>query len=399
MSLSTEYLSASFRGVGFLVPRESKAAGKKTVSHEYPNAKKRFVEELGEQAATYSINAIIVGANSIQNRINLERALTKSGRGLLIHPSLGQLMVVATTFSSDSSDGEVGQFSFSITFEESEENISLTPTVTGNQLVSSLAGSAKLSLDAAFKSVFSNNGFSDLIIDNAEQLTDVSELLGGSFDGVSGLVSENLSVFKSSLTSFANNALVTARNGTSIADGLRGIYDKLDEISPQIGEFYEGFKDLTGYNLDRVAKPLTTAKRILEELNLSSIDDHTRLNGLVSAYEAATYKEYETDQELLAVKTELDESYDSLVERAKEDSIAYNIDFRDDINALRNKARESFELKAVNAWRVVDIDAGESSLSNISYRYYESLDQVDTILKLNPNINAAESDGAIIGLS
>ena len=39
--------TASFKGFEFLFLTETTSSGKKTISHEYPNTDKRFVEEVG----------------------------------------------------------------------------------------------------------------------------------------------------------------------------------------------------------------------------------------------------------------------------------------------------------------------------------------------------------------
>jgi prophage DNA circulation protein len=60
--------------------------------HEYPQRDLPFFEDLGQQAKTHDITAFIIGADCLEQRDKLLKAL-EAGSGELVHPWLGRLQV------------------------------------------------------------------------------------------------------------------------------------------------------------------------------------------------------------------------------------------------------------------------------------------------------------------
>jgi len=399
MSVYNNLLPASFNNVNFLVPDESKSSGKKTIKHDYPNSNRRFVEELGVAVPEYSITAIVSGIDAVQKRIRLETELSKSGRGLLIHPVLGQLFVVATDYQSSSSDTKIGEFVFNISFSESVDNISLTPSVSSVQLISSLIESAKSSLDSQFVSLFSNTTFPDTISKTSDQLTGILSEVGSFTSGVSDLNTVASNALSLNVSKTLNSVATIARQGGTIASQLRSNYELAENISDDIPSFFNSWLGLTGFGLSRKKKPLITQKRIVEENNLGLVEEHTQINALLGIYESAAYKQYETDIELSITRNELEDQYNSIIDNAQEGGIAFSSEFRELISNIRVRVREVLEEKEQNVWRVVDIDAGQSSMAITAYRYYNSLENLETIIDLNKNVNVSIHDEIVKGVS
>lgn len=399
MSVFRELLPASYRGVRFLVPSESKEGGKKTVSHEYPGSNRRFVEELGTIPGKHSIVAIIHGNDAIQQRRNLEEALIQPGRGLLIHPILGQIMVVATNYTSRSSDTDLGKFTFDISFSESEENLTLSPGISSNQLISSLRSQGNGFLDLAFVAQYESTTFPDILQASSTHSTDlVNEVLALS-RSITAVNETNLSSLSRTVNSVLNILPVSVRTGSVLSGNFRNIYNIFDSVSTDISEYFNLYNTLTLFGNDRTAKPQITAKRITEEINLAAIEDHARLNGLMGMYEGAVYTNYATDIDLLADQATLEEKYNTFIQEAPDDSLAYNPDVRRIINEMRVRSRDVFEERLQNIWRVVDIDPNEASIALTSYRYYGSFDQLNALINLNPKVNVSVFNETLRGLT
>lgn len=399
MTVFSQLLPASFKNVPFLVPDETTVSGKKTVNHEYPNSNQRFVEELGISTPIYEITAIVNGNSAIQRRITLENTLREEGRGLLIHPVYGQVQVTATSFTSKSSDTSVGEFVFSITFMETQANISLNAGATSVQLVSRIADEARAALDASFLGRYINTNNPQSLQNIAGQFQNVINQVSVLGDVLPNPSSINLSDLNSVLSTAENIANTVVRDGGSFIGQIRGIYNSYESVSRVIGNYYEGYINLTRSNIDRVPRPQTTAIRIEEENNLSALDDQTRVNALISSYEAAAYIEYETDEELNENRQALESAYAELTETENENSLIFNPDVVQTINNLRVATRQVLEAQLQNTWRVVDIEPGESSMALTAYRYYGNIDNVDALAELNPSINRSISRSGIRGLS
>lgn len=92
MNWRDRLLPASFRGVGFWIDQAKTPVGRKGQLHEYPQRDLPYFEDLGQQAKIHDITAFIVGADCLEQRDKLLKAL-ETGSGELVHPWLGRLQV------------------------------------------------------------------------------------------------------------------------------------------------------------------------------------------------------------------------------------------------------------------------------------------------------------------
>ncbi|MFJ3010361.1 MULTISPECIES: DNA circularization protein [Pseudomonas] len=92
MNWRDRLLPASFRGVGFWIDQVKTPVGRKGQLHEYPQRDLPYFEDLGQQARTHDLTAFIIGADCLEQRDKLLKAL-ELGSGELVHPWLGRLQV------------------------------------------------------------------------------------------------------------------------------------------------------------------------------------------------------------------------------------------------------------------------------------------------------------------
>lgn len=84
---------ASFRGVPFEVNAMEGGGGRRLVVSEFPGREIPYVEDLGRQAQRHNIRAFVIGDDYIGQRDDLLQALQDNATaGLLVHPTMGQIM-------------------------------------------------------------------------------------------------------------------------------------------------------------------------------------------------------------------------------------------------------------------------------------------------------------------
>lgn len=98
MSWRDRLLAASFRGIPFKVASHDHGVGRRNIVHQFPGADKPFIEDLGPDADTFTIEGYIVqnignGFDYFAERDALIDALRKEGPGTLVHPFLGEKRV------------------------------------------------------------------------------------------------------------------------------------------------------------------------------------------------------------------------------------------------------------------------------------------------------------------
>lgn len=435
MSVIENLQVAKYRGVSFLVSSETKTGGKKFVSHEYPNSSKRFTEELGTLEPKFTIMAIVHGDQAIQSRGLLETKLNEEGIGTLVHPVYGTFNnVKCTNYSVSSSQTNIGEFRFSINFEISEENVTAEPKNQTSSSLSAMSGDVRSDLDDSLGNNYDDPGDALGFSSASTALNNVFTKVFDKVSGISGLDSEglaNLTRTVSGLKARVGQIILTA---TDVKSSLIEFWDAVIGVADIPEMLISAWDELINFETDdpdpRAAQkaaqspifvktqeqqPIdtTTVSRFERETNRSIINEHTRLTVLVNYYEAAAYKDYQTESDLDDVRAILAEKFISLMDKndsvntlVKEgvavnevNSITETSAVINSMNDLRVNATKIFEQKEQTLWRVVEIDPKRSSMLLTSYMYYGDIDLIDIITELNPDINSANFDKEIQAVS
>lgn len=115
-------LTASFRGVTFFVEASDISAGRRVVTHQYPQRDEPFTEDLGRAARVFSLSAFVLGDDCIEQAQALRDAIEQPGPGTLVHPEFGELQVIAQPGGSMSFDQARRRVRFSLSFVEAGLN-------------------------------------------------------------------------------------------------------------------------------------------------------------------------------------------------------------------------------------------------------------------------------------
>ena len=115
-------LTASFKGVTFFVQSSSISAGRRVVTHQYPQRDEPFTEDLGRAARVYSVSAFVVGEDCIEQAQALRDVVEEPGPGTLVHPEFGELQVIAQPGGSMAFDQSRLTVRFELSFIEAGLN-------------------------------------------------------------------------------------------------------------------------------------------------------------------------------------------------------------------------------------------------------------------------------------
>lgn len=128
MAWRDEIRPASFRGVPFEVDTSQGAFGRRTVTHQYPQRDKPFLEDLGRSAREFEFQGFVTEPNYLQKKNDLIKAVEGfSGPGELIHPYFGTLSVIVTGFSVNETWREGGKATFTFKCTESGQRVFPSP--------------------------------------------------------------------------------------------------------------------------------------------------------------------------------------------------------------------------------------------------------------------------------
>ena len=150
MNWRDRLLPASFRGVGFWIDQAKTPVGRKGQLHEYPQRDLPFFEDLGQQARTHDLTAFIVGADCLEQRDKLLKAL-EAGSGELVHPWLGRVQVKVGECDMTHTRQDGGLVTFALKFYPDQPLPFPTATVSTQKVLLSKADTLLGSAVARFE--------------------------------------------------------------------------------------------------------------------------------------------------------------------------------------------------------------------------------------------------------
>jgi prophage DNA circulation protein len=112
-----DLIPSSFRGVRFLVPRDSASEGRNSIRHLFPDSSQAYVEDNGLIPPEFTLTAILHGNNLLAQFAALRNALNTPGPGTLYHPWYGpQFCAVKGPWKVTREDSDSGVLTLEICF-------------------------------------------------------------------------------------------------------------------------------------------------------------------------------------------------------------------------------------------------------------------------------------------
>jgi len=394
---------ASFKGFKFLFLNESATAGKKTISHEYPNSDIRFTEELGKIPHKFSMVVIIHG--TIDKRIEFEDILSSEGFGQLIHPFYGVIdNVMSTTYTISSSQKEVGVFNFNINFEVSSTDFIHVVETINEQSISENSSDVCDEIYDDFSGSYVEpetvSGFQAAV----ESVTNTLEAIQTNIKNVINPIQEAAAEFNKIVNNVIGEVNDIIQSGKALKDTFSSVYISILNIVDLPNKLERFWNDLLSYGkvLDiplstsiTASSKRNTVARIEIANNVSIIQEQVRLVALASIFESVAFKDMKTADEIIEAKEFLDIQYNTIINNSIDDSeegsilLINNTILRNKFATLRNNTIEVLNDKLVNAWKIENINPGLNSFSLLSYKYYNNIDNVDTLINLNEDLNSS----------
>jgi prophage DNA circulation protein len=365
----------SYKGVPFLLARGTVSGGNKNALHSYVNSNRQTVENLGTKPRSYPLNIIIPSTNYRQRRDALLAALEDPAPGPLIHPLYGRIEnVVAQPYTLNEDLTSLGDGKLSVTFEI--DNGPGIPEQAG-LTVAQVAKAQKLAADAVQNNIANN--FS------------VTPGFLGSFESAQASVQAAALAFKESQApldavdelldaaqSLEDDATALILAPANLASRLRSQFDTaaslLDDpvaaLAYYRGKFYFGEEE----------SPQTpkTAAQIEAVRNKGILDGAVRTLSLTNSYVAASRRSYGTLAEVQAQESELEDQYDAVADLPGTD-----VDTRERLSDLRQKAQEFLDAAKLTARRIIDVHTHPTTARLLAFSYYGDDTQGEDVANLN----------------
>jgi len=390
MTILDELQEASFKGARFLIRSGSTAGGRKTVTHEYPNTDRRYVEDLGALQQTFSITGITHGKGSdyFVQRDNLINALNEGGSGELVHPFLGTFTVTSKPFTLSEDTTELGVANFSMTFERSDASIFPAQATSNKSLINRLSGNVTSSIQNDIGNIFNvSRQFASNFTDGVSILNEVVQAFQLGSD-IIFKVTDQISPFNSTVDTFERNINQNITDPVNLGSDLTNIFNEYALLGTTPENQFTLDRNLFDFGATREPILPTTVQRVQRIENRDIIDSAMRTNALALAYNITTDLTLDNVNQIDETAAILDDQYNFIIDDNNLSNDTVNI-----LKDLRVEVRKFLDNERVTAFRIADVDTQEISTTLLAYQYYGNLDNVDQLIELNNTINTSFVSG------
>lgn len=148
---------ASFKGVPFEIRGETRATGRRVVSHEYPNREYWDNEDLGRAAQTIQVTGYVQGDSADTHAQLLMQRCSEPGPGMLILPARRPLQARILTCYSSFIPDELGRIPFEMEFVVEAKGVGgIFSSVRLGGLVTSAVADGNTAISALFNLNFNS---------------------------------------------------------------------------------------------------------------------------------------------------------------------------------------------------------------------------------------------------
>jgi prophage DNA circulation protein len=320
MTWREKYQSGKFRDAEFVTTDSGFSGGRRLAVHEYPKRDLPFAEDMGRKARQFTLTLFVIGDDYMDKRDRLYRALEDEGSGTLIHPYFGTLTVAVDSFRVSESTREGGKAGFDVTFIESGENTFPTVASDTSATVKTKSDSAITVLKDVFNNNFNVTQQPEFISTEATSiLSDISDQLMSKITRFPTLPSMTTD-FIGDAGQLSNNASTLILKPASLATSITGLFNNVQSLySNPLNSLnvYRRFFDY-GDTLPNVpASTLIRSKQIKNEQALTNLVEQT---ALIESARSASDIEFDSYDDAVLVRDELDEKLDAQMLVANDDT-------------------------------------------------------------------------------
>lgn len=394
---------ASFRGIPFLVNDTNTTGGSKQVVHEYPNDKRRFVENLGPLKKNFNLTGVIAGSEYLVNRNALQSALEDGSIGILVHPFYGIQSVSPLNYTVRETTTRLGEAVFDINFAVSDPAIN--PTDSGNSISKIIAEAEAIEdkLQSAFALAFKFSSF----YKNSYKLvkTKLSALIP-SFDGFKQSFGRSAVTDTEKLTTkqnvFSANLSENISKPAVLISSISDLFTAAHNVSDDAILTGQAFQSLFSFGFNDAEIKIINADSAQRKKNNLVINYTINIYALMYAYLNYSQADFEDDVQLNMISAQLEAQYrkiilgDVVLAQPVETLSVIDSDTLTSLKAMRNLFREQLESDSATVAKIDNVTISTpTSASLISYQYYGETSEARNIIDLNDIADASFVSGNI----
>jgi prophage DNA circulation protein len=400
MSVFEELRPASFRGIPFAVRNSNITRGGKSVTHEYPNDDRRYVEPLGILKPTINLTAVISGDDYINHRDLLLEALDNANTGILVHPWYGNLRVAPKPYTVDESDTSIGECIINMIFEVADPPVNPRQTQSQLSFISSLSEQLDTNLISRIGEVFSvakefTRNFTAAKLKIGNLITEFNV-----FSNYFG-TSNNTNNLNSEQNTFTDNIVSAINAPATLGTNISNLFDAANNVNSDPTAIFSGMQKIFSFGNDDVPIDFVTRETSERITNNGIINASVQTYSLIYAYQNAVQMTFDNETQLDQTRNLLELQYGNIYSGVLSEALGltyYDVlgdDIIDLLESLRNACRLAFDQISVNTDKIAQITVNSTPATILSYQYYGNTDNADSLISLNNITDVSFISGTI----
>lgn len=379
MALLQELFTANYNGIPFTVDVSVMRQGRKTATYEYPDVKYRFVQDLGENLRTFSLQGIVSGDDYIARREALIIALNIGGKGILTHPFYGIVTVVVKDYSITEDMTKLGECVFDMVFEESNDGIFPISNISNISAINEAVNDSIALLSGAIETGITTR-FKQNITPAANKNINLSTNLTTNLSTVNDYDQNNLNSFNASNKTFTTNIYYLVEDPASLGDSLTSLLNSYNDLAlTPLNQYLLNASNYYFGSDDVYPLYIQTLKLAEQKKNDAILNSVINAQLLLNLYSSATLITYQDTSQIQQINSDLEEKYIYLL-----NTTVLSRDIMLSIEKIRNQVNQFFNTLAVNISKVITVAINTpTNLSVLLYDFYENFDNENEILALN----------------
>lgn len=367
--------------------------GKKTVTHEYPNSDRRFVEDMGKAERKFVVNAYLPSTRYIQNRNALIELLEKKSDVVLQFPIDGQVRVAVKDARLTENHTELGIGNLTLILEKTSENIFPKEEPEKNEsLIAKATENIMLSIQNIFSDVYSISEGALSYLAAKTKINNALDVFDEVTTGISTLAEETNDV-TAQILNFRQNINTIITSPQELASSVTGLFNALYGIARNPFAQVDLLAGFFNFGSDDTEIIVTTPQRQQRKDNNDLINNLILTDSLTLTNEAVLFLEFTNTTEIDNIRATINTQNDAVIDR---ESLSEEV--RDDLINQNKEVNKYLDQQELITPRVKDIVIKSQPLLTLAYAYDGNIDRYETLITLNenPDINFVEGSVKVL---
>lgn len=383
----------SFRAAEFHVTDSEARGGRNIAVHPFPQERAAKIQNLSPIVKRFNVTCFVVGPDYLTLKEALQDALDAPDSATLQHPFHGRLKVsVDGEYTVNETNAEGGKATFTIPFIRDADEPSLNAKPDTASAVRAQGDATKSAGATAFANQFKVAGQPSFVAQAAAEAVNAALSKIQEVAEVFGTASDVIATIDAQATAIQNAVESLILAPLQLANQFTELLDNFTSLTEDSADVYSAYESVFAPQTDPTAEaaPVSVVESTADE-NEKALARDLAITSVSSAIVALTESTFETQDESDAIRVQIGDTIDSLIEEEPDDEVI------DNLQNLRATYIADYYERSLGASRVVEyVTLTATNTLRLAYDLYGDLTREEEIISLNKIIHPGFIPGGTV---